>query len=199
MKKNLTPKVYLRDGNDELVFYWKQYFHAFDVDIAQSNILELEADAIVSPANSFGFMDGGIDLQYKNKFGPKVEWLVQKNIELHYYGELAVGQALSVPLVNQPFDYLIVAPTMRIPMVVNSTINPYLAFRAALLQSKHLGLKSIACPGLGTGTGKACPEMAARQMFVAYANVVLQRSPVKAEDLAKQMGWMLRCSQDKKV
>ena len=27
------------------------------------------ADAIVSPANSFGFMDGGIDMVYSKRFG----------------------------------------------------------------------------------------------------------------------------------
>ena len=194
--KKLTPKVYLRDGKPELITYWKKYFHAFDVDVAQSDIMEVKADAIVSPANSFGFMDGGIDLQYRYKFGEKVEKLVQKNIDLHYYGELPIGQALSVPLKNQPFKYLIVAPTMRLPMSVDNTLNPYNAFRATLLRAKDLGLESIACPGLGTGTGKACPEMVARQMLVAYVNIVLQKSPTKMEDIAKQMYWMLRCSQD---
>lgn len=199
MPKRLTPKIYLRDSRIELVEAWKQYFHAFDVDIAQEDILELKADAIVSPANSFGFMDGGIDFHYREKFGMKVEKLVKKNIDLHYYGELPVGQALSVPLLKQPFKYLIVAPTMRVPMTIDSTINPYLAFRAALLRAKDLGIESIACPGLGTGTGQACPEMVARQMLIAYVNVVLQRSPETLKDLSKQMYWMSRCSKDKRV
>ena len=199
MKKKLSPKVYLRDGQGELITYWKQYFHAFDVDIKQADILETKADAIVSPANSFGFMDGGIDLHYRNKFGMDSEKLVQKNIDLHYYGELAVGEALSIPLRNQSFKYLIVAPTMRLPMNVDNTLNPYLSFRAALLRAKHLGIDSIACPGMGTGTGRACLEMVARQMLIAYVNVVVQKSPISMQDLSKQMAWMMRCSKDKKV
>jgi len=199
MKKKLSPKVYLRDSKPELVTYWKQYFHAFDIDIAQSDILGIKADAIVSPANSFGFMDGGIDLHYRNKFGMNSEKLVQKNIDLHYYGELAVGEALSIPLRNQSFKYLIVAPTMRLPMRVDNTMNPYLSFRAALLKAKYLGIDSIACPGMGTGTGQACLEMVARQMLVAYVNVVLQKSPTTMQDLNRQMTWMMRCSKDKRV
>ena len=197
--KKQTPKIYLRDSQTALMEYWKKYFHAFDVDIAHSDIMEVKADAIVSPANSFGFMTGGIDLLYKYRFGPDVEKLVQKNIDLHYYGELPVGQALSVPMRNQSFKYLIAAPTMRLPMIVDNTMNPYLAFRAALLEAKELGIESVACPGLGTGSGKACLEMVARQMLMAYVSVVLQKSPTKMEDLAKQMNWMLRCSKDKKV
>ena len=29
-----------------------------------ADILKVEGDAIVSPANSFGYMDGGLDLKY---------------------------------------------------------------------------------------------------------------------------------------
>ncbi len=31
--------------------------------------LDVKCDAVVSPANSFGFMDGGIDLIYSHRFG----------------------------------------------------------------------------------------------------------------------------------
>lgn len=201
-KKNLTPKVYLRDAHLELIAHWKKYFHAFDVDIAHADIMDVKADAIVSPANSFGFMDGGIDLLYRNKFGIDVEKLVMKNIDLRFYGELPVGQALSIPLRKQPFKYLIVAPTMRLPSNVDNTLNPYLSFRAALLRAKDLGVESIACPGMGTGTGKACLEMVARQMAIAYFNIVVQKQtilPTNMEQLSRQNNWMLRCSQAKKV
>lgn len=197
--KKLTPKVILCDTNEVLVNYWKKYFRCLDVDIIQGDIFNIEAEAIVSPANSFGMMSGGIDLLYRDKFGLDVEKLVQKNIDMRYYGELPVGQALSVPMRKQAFKYLIVAPTMRLPMNVDNTLNPYVAFRATLLKAKEIGIESLVCPGLGTGAGKACPEMAARQMFIAYVTVVLQKSPTEFGHLAKQTWWMTRCSQDKKV
>jgi len=198
MKKR-TPKVYLRDVNGHLVSYWQKYFRGLpEVDIAHGTIFGAKADAIVSPANSFGFMDGGIDLIYRNKFGMSVEALVQKNIDLHFYGELPIGQALSIPMRGQDYKFLIVAPTMRLPAKVDSTLNAYHAFRAALLVAKDKGFDSIVCPGLATGSGQACLEMVARQMFVAYVSVVLDKYPRKMEHIARQMQWMLRCSQDKR-
>ena len=42
-----------------------------NTQISEGDIFEggPEADAIVSPANSFGFMDGGIDMVYSRHFG----------------------------------------------------------------------------------------------------------------------------------
>src|SRR5690242_9267078 len=114
-----------------------------EVEISQGDIFDVKATAIVSPANSFGYMTGGIDLVYRDKFGQKVEALVQKNIELHFYGELPIGSALSVPMRGQNYKYLISAPTMRVPMNVDNTLNAYLAFRAALLVAKDKGFESI--------------------------------------------------------
>ncbi|MGH7974770.1 MAG: macro domain-containing protein [bacterium] len=199
MTKKLTPKVFLRDLNTDLIIFWKQYFHAFpDVEVSHGDIFEIKADGIVSPANSFGAMGGGIDLLYRDKFGLDVEKLVQQNIKMHYYDELPVGQALSVPMRKQAYQYLIVAPTMRLPMNIDNTLNPYFSFRAALISAKDKQMESILCPGLGTLTGGACPEMVARQMFVAYLNVVREISPTNIEHTFKQMNWMLRCSRDKK-
>lgn len=198
--KRLTPKVYLRDANGELINQWHKYFRSLsEVEISQGNIFDIKAQAIVSPANSFGFMDGGIDLLYRDKFGMDVEKLVQKVIELRYYGELPVGQATSVPMKGQEYSHLIVAPTMHLPMNVDNTLNAYQAFRATLLRAKEVGIESLVCPGLGTGTGKACPELVARQMFVAYSHIILQSRPVEFKHILKQMVWMLRCSQAKKV
>lgn len=198
MKKR-TPKVYLRDKNEQLVAYWKKYFRPFpEVEVSCGDIFDVKATAIVSPANSFGFMTGGIDLAYRDKFGLKVEALVQKNIDMHYYGELPIGSALSVPMRGQDYKYLISAPTMRMPSNVDNTPNAYFAFRAALLVAKDKQFESILCPGLGTLSGKVCLEMCARQMLIAYLNIVLERSPKLENQVWKQMSWMMRCSQDKR-
>jgi len=107
-----------------------------DVEVIQGDILELEVDAVVSPANSFGFMDGGIDMAYTNHFGWKVEQRLQQIIERKFDGELLIGQAQIVPTSNDRIPYLIAAPTMRVPMVLTrNTVNPYLAARAVL---KHI-------------------------------------------------------------
>ena len=59
-------------------------------------------------------------------------------------------------------------------------MNAYLAFRAALrLLKRHNRaaaepIRSLLCPGLGTAVGRLSPDTSARQMFAAYAVVVLR-------------------------
>lgn len=52
---------------------WTQYCGDLDfVTIHHGSILDVECDAVVSPANSFGFMDGGIDFIYMDYFGKDI-------------------------------------------------------------------------------------------------------------------------------
>src|SRR6516165_8416263 len=87
----------LRDISADVVRAWKKHFEGMDaVQVSAGDIFELKADAIVSPANSFGYMDGGIDLVYLRRFG----WELQNRLQLHlreeHDGELPVGQATIV-------------------------------------------------------------------------------------------------------
>jgi hypothetical protein len=43
------------------------------VTVHRDSILDVAADAVVSPANSYGFMDGGIDALYMNHFGHEIQ------------------------------------------------------------------------------------------------------------------------------
>jgi hypothetical protein len=66
--------VHLRDINTGVVKAWEQAFaDAPGVFVSRGDIFEQKADAIVSPANSFGYMDGGIDLLYSKYFGWELE------------------------------------------------------------------------------------------------------------------------------
>jgi hypothetical protein len=61
-ERQMKPTIFqLRDIDDELVQSWKNHFKGVEnVSISCGDIFELKADAIVSPANSFGYMDGGM-------------------------------------------------------------------------------------------------------------------------------------------
>lgn len=48
------------------------------VSFGSGDLLRADVDAIVSPANSFGQMDGGIDRHYRNQLGLKVERRLQE-------------------------------------------------------------------------------------------------------------------------
>lgn len=156
----------------------------------RGSIFDIACDAVVSPANSFGFMDGGIDLLYTQHFGWHVQDRVQEAIREEHHGELLVGAAEIVETDQADLPFLIAAPTMRVPTILpGDTVSPYLAARAALLLIKHgtfthgtyAGEKiadyvdTIAFPGLGTGVGRVGPNACARQMRAAIDAALLGR------------------------
>ena len=71
-------------------------------------------------------MDGGIDLLYSHRLGWHVQERLQKLIKEKYHGELLVGQAEIVETDNQQIPFVISAPTMRVPMILKDSVNPYL-------------------------------------------------------------------------
>lgn len=179
----------LRDRNDQVVHAWQQHFARLpDVQVSQGDIFDLCADAIISPANSFGFMDGGIDLAYTQRFGWHLQERLQDELRRHHIGELPVGQALVLETYDEGIPYLICAPTMRVPSLVTETVNAYLAFRAALLavrafQRQHPGaITSVLSPGLCTAIGGMPADRSAQQMAAAYGVTVLgqENLPMRA-------------------
>lgn len=145
------------------------------VYVYYGSVFDTRARAYVSPANSFGFMNGGIDAAYLERW-PNAEREVRSRIQRHYHGELVVGTAMSVAMPAGSIlgglhsaVFLIVAPTMRVPMrLPPCTVNPYLATKAALFEASAMGVSSIVFPGMGTGVGGVPPEVCAKQMRAAY-------------------------------
>jgi O-acetyl-ADP-ribose deacetylase (regulator of RNase III) len=165
----------LRDMSAEMVQAWQKYFAGIaNVRISHGDIFESSADAIVSPANSFGYMDGGIDLVYLHRFGWELQTRLQTHLKSDHDGELPVGQATIVETFDTDIPYLVSAPTMRVPMNVANTVNAYLAFRAAIRAIKQHNreqpgtIRTVLCPGLCTAIGRMPPELAARQMAAAF-------------------------------
>lgn len=143
------------------------------VSVKFGSILDLTVDAVVSPANSYGFMDGGIDFLYSQFFGWEVEARLQKAIREKHHGELLVGQAELVATEHPQIPWLIAAPTMRVPMILTDSVNPFLAARAALRVAVEAGLESVAFPGLGTGVGRVGATTCAHQLRQALGEVLL--------------------------
>jgi O-acetyl-ADP-ribose deacetylase (regulator of RNase III) len=97
------------------------------VTVHRGSILDVSCDAVVSPANSYGFMDGGIDAMYMDHFGPEIQLRVRRQISEHHVGEPVVGAAAIVETGHSSIPFLIAAPTMRVPMVLRDSANVYLA------------------------------------------------------------------------
>ncbi len=169
-------KIIFIDRNVDMVKAWDG-LRPTGVQLIHGSILELKCDAIVSPANSFGFMDGGLDWAITKKFGWCVQKKVQERIVEDFNGELLVGQSLIVPTGDLSIPHVISSPTMRIPMRLNSnSVNPFLSTRSSIRIAQKNGFKSIAIPGMATGVGGLNKDVVARQMISALSDDVFPES-----------------------
>jgi O-acetyl-ADP-ribose deacetylase (regulator of RNase III) len=163
---------------------WEAYFTDIPgVEVVCDTIFGVEADALVSPANSFGRMDGGLDADIIEFLGEDVEIAVQQSIAQRHGGELVVGLAEVVPTGMVQFPYIVCAPTMRVPQNVSKTVNAYLAFRGALRAVREYNawndtpIRRLVVPGLCTANGFMPPLRAARQMRAAYDHISFGKAP----------------------
>lgn len=146
---------------------------------------------MVSPANSFGFMDGGLDLAIRERLDVDIQTKIQNEIGAHHNGELPVGQCHITDTGNSSWPRLAVVPTMRIPMDVSGTLNVYYAFRALLIavaESHQRGaiIRSVLCPGLGTGIGGVNPTNCAGQMAYAFRQSRKPSAVPSARDVLRE-------------
>jgi O-acetyl-ADP-ribose deacetylase (regulator of RNase III) len=156
------------------VLQWQFRSHP-EVQVVCGRFEELPTfDCIVTAGNSFGLMDGGIDLAVVKYFGPHVMEFIQKRILEDYFGEQPVGTCIIVPTDHPTHPFVAHTPTMRVPMNIQGTDHVYVALWAALTavhrhnRTESRKIDSIACPGLGTGTGGMDSHEAALQMYLAY-------------------------------
>jgi O-acetyl-ADP-ribose deacetylase (regulator of RNase III) len=173
-------KLILVDVNPHMCAAWEAAFAGHkNVDVVNDYFQRLPVyDCMVSAANSYGQMDGGIDGHITDYFGQQLMDRVQAHIVEHYLGEQPIGSSFILPTFHEKHPFLAHTPTMRIPESIAHTDNVYHGMRAMLLAVHHHNLtsdqkiNSIACPGLGALTGQVPFEKAARQMERAYASVI---------------------------
>ena len=167
--------IQLADRNKAMCDQWRiQFEGCSDVVIHEGDFFDLPTDCVVSPANSFGFMDGGLDYVISMKLGWQVQEKLQNQINKKYFGELLVGQAELVETDYTPIPFCISAPTMRVPLILTESVNVYLASKAIfslLLQEPRI--KTVTISGLGTGVGRVPYDVCAKQMYNAYNDVWL--------------------------
>jgi O-acetyl-ADP-ribose deacetylase (regulator of RNase III) len=178
--------LHLVDFNGHLVNAWVKAFEQFpEVTIQQGDLLAVARHCVVSPANSYGFMDGGIDAAYRAFFGAQIERTVQDAVTRRPEGHLPVGASLAVRTGHKRVPYMIVAPTMTVPEQVESR-NCYRALRAVLRiagTDAEIG-QDVYCPGLATGVGMVPPENAAAEMAQAYGDWKRSAEPDAAPNAA---------------
>ncbi len=179
-------KLILVDPKDALCDAFRHRFAGLpNVQVITGRFEDLLSyDCMVSAANSFGLMDGGVDAAITNFFGGELQLRVQRRILDQFLGEQPVGTSIIVETNHPKHPFIAHTPTMRVPMEIAHTDNVYLAMWAMLLAVKQHNLKSekkietVACPGLGTLTGRVPFRQAARQMALAYEHFLYPPSHI---------------------
>lgn len=174
----MSFELILVDQNEALCEAWRKHFADLpNVTIVRGKFQAVSKyDCIVSPANSFGLMDGGVDAAIIRVFGKKLMHDVQTYIMREHLGEQPVGTSFVIETGHVEHRWLAHTPTMRVPMNISRTDNVYKAMWALLGAVHHHNkdssqkINSVVCTGLGTGAGRVSPHEAARQMSLAYRN-----------------------------
>ncbi len=142
----------------------------------------------VSPANSIGFMDGGIDMALSNLCFPGCERYVMNMVELNgkenLIGRMYLPIGSSMLYDHRPhfydsglhnkedFDkrFLMICPTMLLPQKVNQTENAYYATMSVLynileVQGKNIDDVDIILTSFCCGCGQMNEEESFNQMM----------------------------------
>mgnify|MGYP000120728172 FL=1 len=117
------------------------------IEVIKGDITEVEADAIVNPANSLMIMGGGVAGAIKRKGGDIIEKEALRK------APVPVGKAVATTAGKLKAKYVIHAPTMEKPAQRTSLEAVSKAVLAALSVASSMKIKSIAFPGMGTGVG----------------------------------------------
>ncbi|GGP45115.1 hypothetical protein GCM10010214_17570 [Streptomyces abikoensis] len=177
MDRTQSPlKVVLTDINASVVEAWRAAFaDTPGIEIRKGSILDEKADAWVTPTNSRGRMDGGVDAAIKRYLGAGIQLRVQRAIRDRFAGSLPVGGAVCVPSGAVHPKFLISTPTMEhSAQNVSETLNVALACAAAF-QAIHQqnekapgSIESVALVGMGAHTGRVPARVCANLMWTGH-------------------------------
>ncbi len=146
MKETITPKIEVRKGS----------------------ITTCQVQAIVNPANSFGYMGGGVAGVIKKVGGQIIE------DEAISQAPIQIGEAVLTTAGDLICHKVIHAPTMHNPAEKTDAHKVLCATIAALELAEQEGLKSIAMPGMGTGVGGLDKREAAKAIIKAIRQTKFQ-------------------------
>jgi O-acetyl-ADP-ribose deacetylase (regulator of RNase III) len=170
-----TMKIYLLDINNVIVKCWEDLFHSEpNARVVCSDFSEFmrttHVDCVVSPANSFGLMDGGYDAAITEWFGDQLQRRVQQYIIDKLYGEQIVGTSFIIDS-GKDDQYLIHTPSMRTPERIRDPMVIYNCMRSCLITASENNIKSIVIPAFGGLTGGIAANVVAELMYKAYMQI----------------------------
>lgn len=142
---------------------------------------DLQYDVLISPANAYGDLRGGIDIIYFQLLGKyQLQDKIKDTIKTQAFGEIHLGDYLMVPLdiVEAKPKILILCPTMTVPTELSQkSRNPYLFMRAVIkavrkIQSLIPDKKiKILCPIPCVGVGNMDIKLVSKQIAIAIESM----------------------------
>lgn len=155
---------------------WNAYFsNEKDVTVVCEDLHDFlqhsQVECIVSPANSYGLMDGGFDLAISAEFGWDLQTRVQEYIVEHYKGEQPIGSSFIIDIGINDMK-LIHTPTTRIPFPVKDPMIVYQCMRTTLMVALENHVESIVIPAFCGEYGDVSTKVIARLMYEAYKQVM---------------------------
>ncbi|WP_392895779.1 macro domain-containing protein [Streptomyces sp. LN699] len=165
-------RVVLTDVNELVVEAWRAAFEdTAGIEIHRGSILDEDVDAWVTPTNSRGRMDGGVDAVIRRHLGPGIQLRVRRAIRERFAGALPVGSAVCVPSGADVPRYLISTPTMvsssqNVSDTLNVALSCAAAFQAVHRQNRKVpgSIRSVALVGMGAQTGRVPARVCANLM-----------------------------------
>ena len=149
MEANLL-KVIIADHNKRVLSALKDYDPTFGW--REGDPLALDIDAVVSPANTAGIMNGGYDAALRRHFGNTLEYRVRMSIKEK---PIPVGEARAIQTVDPKVKWLIIAPTVSIAadgLSGHESVS-YAAAYKSVIAAFEAGVTCLGMTGLGTGAG----------------------------------------------
>ncbi|MGW4054939.1 macro domain-containing protein [Streptomyces sp. NPDC004779] len=169
-------RVVLTDVSAGVVEAWRAAFADVPgIEIRRGSILDEDVDAWVTPTNSAGRMDGGVDAAIKRHLGAGIQLRVKQAIRDRFAGTMPVGSAVCVPSGATVPRFVISTPTMvASSQNVSETLNVAMACAAAF-QAVHRqnrkapgSIRSVALVGMGARTGRVPARVCANLMWTGY-------------------------------
>jgi O-acetyl-ADP-ribose deacetylase len=142
------------------------------IRVEKATLNELNVDAIVNPANSYGYMGGGIAGAIKEAGGQEVELeaISQAPIPIGT-AVITSGGSLGIKIIH--------SPTMEQPAASTDLETIKEATKAALDCADENNIKQLAIPGMGTGIGQVPKDKAA----LAILEILLNFEPQSIQEV----------------
>ena len=166
-------KVLIADHNKSTIASIEELNPSFEVELGDP--LAFDIDAVVSPANTKGIMNGGYDAVLRRYFGVGIEYSVRQYLEQF---QIDVGQAIAVKTGHPKVEWLIVSPTVSVTgegLSGHKSVSYACAYNSVKVALEK-NVEYLGMTGLGTGVGGLDRRESARQQVQGIEDALKEYS-----------------------